>query len=177
MDTFFRIIKQKTSSNQAIKLIYSKKMKNGRRYESSGVYRQDSSILSSHHPSEQKDDSCHEMSVDHIVDQTLCVLKSYKGKQLAIHCTVHFSLVSYKVLKLIVKNQHLFVKLKSSCSVVVCLLKGTLFHLLWLLSLFHFLFLNLIFVEKKKAKINISIFIQHNFFHQKLMNCFPCCFR
>ena len=101
-----------------------------------------------------------------------------EGKQLDTYCTVHFSLVSYKVLKLIVKNQHLFVKLKSSCSVVVCLLKGTLFlHLLWLLWLFHFLFLNLIFVEKKKAKINSSIFIQHNFFHQRLMNCFPCCFR
>ena len=78
----------------------------------------------------------------------------YRGKQLDIYCTVHFSLVSYKVLKLIVKNQHLFVKLKSSCSVVVCLLKGTLFlHLLWLLWLFHFLFLNLIFVEKKKRKL------------------------
>ena len=93
------------------------------------------------------------MSVDHIVDQTLCVLNHSMGKQLDIYCTVHFSLVSYKVLKLIVKNQHLFVKIKSSCSVVVCLLKGTLFlHLLWLLWLFHFLFLNLIFVEKKKKR-------------------------
>ena len=140
--------------------------------------RQDSNAPTSHHPSEQKDDSCHEMSVDHIVDQTLRILRFLEGKQLNIYCIVHFSLVSYKVLKLIVKNQHLFVKLKSSCSVVVCLLKGTLFlHLLWLLWLFHFLFLNLIFVEKKKAKINSSIFIQHNFFHQRLMNCFPCCFR
>ena len=140
--------------------------------------KQDSNALSSHHPSEQVDDPCHEMSVDLIVDRTRCMLKCKSGKQLDIYCTVHFSLVSYKVLKLIVKNQHLFVKLKSSCSVVVCLLKGTLFlHFLWLLWLFHFLFLNLIFVEKKKAKINSSIFIQHNFFHQRLMNCFPCCFR
>ena len=151
---------------------------NDRWHESSEMCRQDSTGSSSHHPSDQKDDSCHEMRVDHIADQTLCTLKYCRGKQLDIYCTVHFSLVSYKVLKLIVKNQHLFVKLKSSCSVVVCLLKGTLFlHLLWLLWLFHFLFLNLIFVEKKKAKINSSIFIQHNFFHQRLMNCFPCCFR
>ena len=140
--------------------------------------RHDSNASLSHHPSEQKDDSCHEMSVDRILDQSLCKMKCDRIKQLDIYFTVHFSLVSYKVLKLIVKNQHLFVKLKSSCSVVVCLLKGTLFlHLLWLLWLFHFLFLNLIFVEKKKAKINSSIFIQHNFFHQRLMNCFPCCFR
>ena len=107
-----------------------------------------------HHLSELKDDSCHEMSADHIVDQTLCMLKCNHEKQLTIYCTFHFSLVGYKVLKLIVKNQHLFVKLNSSCSVAVCLLKGTLFlHLLWLLWLFHFLFLNLIFVEKKKRKL------------------------
>ena len=152
--------------------------RNARWHEPSEVCRQDSNALPSHHPSDQKDDLCHEMSVDHIVDQTLCVLNHSMGKQLDIYCTVHFSLVSYKVLKLIVKNQHLFVKIKSSCSVVVCLLKGPLFlQLLWLLWLFHFLFLNLIFVEKKKAKINSSIFIQHNFFHQRLMKCFPCCFR
>ena len=133
--------------------LYSKKWRNDRWHVSSEMCRQDSNTLSSHHPSEQKYDSCHEMSADNIVDPTLCMLKCNRGKQLAISCTVHFSLVSYKVLKLIVKNQHLFVKLKSSCSVVVCLLKGTLFlHLLWLLWLFHFLFLNLIFVEKKKSE-------------------------